>query len=81
MQSKWLANPSLFLVYKNFNDRLNAPTVHGMGHRTAADAAALDAGADFSAHQGAVTVPNGMGEPNGSITRSTDDTWRTFDGR
>ena len=50
--------PSLYLVYKDFtpDERTNG-SWHGT--QAAADAAATDAGSDFTAHQGAVTVPNG----------------------
>ena len=68
--------PSLYLVYKDFT---TAERTGGTWHGTqdAADAAALAAGVGFSAHQGAVTIPNGWA--TGWIYNPTDDTWRTFD--
>ena len=68
-------NPSLFLVYKDFTtDERTSGSWHGT--QAAADAAALAAGVGFSAHQGAVTIPNGWA--TGWIYNPTDDTWRTF---
>ena len=68
--------PSLFLVYQDFTtDERNNGSWHGT--QAAADAAAVAAGSDFSAHQGAVAVPNGW--ETGWIYNPTDDTWRTFD--
>ena len=68
--------PSLFLVYQDFNtDERNNGSWHGT--QAAADAAAVDAGADFSAHQGAVTVPNSW--ETGWIYNPVLDTWRTLD--
>ena len=68
--------PSLYLVYKDFTtDERNSGSWHGT--QDAADAAALAAGVGFSAHQGAVTIPNGWA--TGWIYNPTDDTWRTFD--
>ena len=68
--------PSLFLVYKDFTtDERTSGSWHGT--QDAADAAALAAGVGFSAHQGAVTIPNGWA--TGWIYNPTDDTWRTFD--
>ena len=68
--------PSLFLVYKDFNtDEREGDSWHGA--QAAADAAAVDRGADFSANQGAVTVPNGW-EP-GWIYHPVGDTWRLQD--
>ena len=65
--------PSLFLVYKDFN---STERTGGTWYATqdAADAAATDLGAGFTAHQGAVTVP-GHFIP-GLIFNPTDDTWR-----
>ena len=45
-----------------------------MGHRPLADDAATDGGADFSAHQGAVKVPENWA--TGWIYNPTDDKWR-----
>ena len=45
-----------------------------MRPRQLADAAATDGGADFSAHQGAVKVPEGW--VTGWIYNPTDDKWR-----
>ena len=68
--------PSLYLVYKDFTtDERNSDSWYGT--QDAADAAALAAGVGFSAHQGAVTIPNGWA--TGWIYNPTDDTWRTFD--
>ena len=68
--------PSLFLVYKDFTtDERTSGSWYGT--QDAADAAALAAGVGFSAHQGAVTIPNGWA--TGWIYNPTDDTWRTFD--
>ena len=67
--------PSLYLVYKTFTtDEYNSDSWQGT--QAAADAAAVDAGADFSAHQGAVVIPNGWGK--GWIYHPADDTWRTL---
>ena len=67
--------PSLYLVYKDFTtDERNSDSWHGT--QAAADAAALAAGVGFSAHQGAVAIPNGWAK--GWIYNPTDDTWRTF---
>ena len=67
--------PSLYLVYKDFTtDERNSDSWHGT--QDAADAAALAAGVGFSAHQGAVMIPNGWA--TGWIYNPTDDTWRTF---
>ena len=68
--------PFLFLVYKDFTtDERTSGSWHGT--QDAADAAALAAGVGFSAHQGAVTIPNGWA--TGWIYNPTDDTWRTFE--
>ena len=68
--------PSLFLVYQDFNaNEHNNGSWHGT--QAAADAAALAAGVGFSAHQGAVTIPNGWA--TGWIYNPTDDTWRLTD--
>ena len=68
--------PSLFLVYKDFTtDERNSGSWHGT--QDAADAAALAAGVGFSAHQGAVTIPNGWA--TGWIYNPTDDLWRTLE--
>ena len=68
--------PSLYLVYKDFTTT-ERTGVSWHGTQDAADAAALAAGVGFSAHQGAVTIPNGWA--TGWIYNPTDDTWRTFD--
>ena len=53
--------PSLYLVYQDFTtDERNSDSWYGT--QDAADAAALAAGVGFSAHQGAVTIPNGWGK-------------------
>ena len=68
--------PSLFLVYQDFNaNEHNNGSWHGT--QAAADAAALAAGVGFSAHQGAVTIPNGWA--TGWIYNPTDDLWRTLE--
>ena len=68
--------PSLFLVYQDFStDERTGVSWHGT--QAAADAAALDAGAGFTAHQGAITVPNHF--TPGLIYNPTADTWRTLD--
>ena len=68
--------PSLFLVYKDFTtDERTSGSWHGT--QDAADAAALAAGVGFSAHQGAVTIPNGWA--TGWIYNPTDDLWRTLE--
>ena len=68
--------PSLYLVYQDFTtDERTSGSWHGS--QALADAAAVAAGADFSANQGAVTVPNGWGTE--WIYNPTDDTWRTHD--
>ena len=65
--------PSLYLVYKDFTtDERTGVSWHGT--QALADAAALDVGAGFTAHQGAVTVP-GHFRP-GLIYNPTLDTWR-----
>ena len=68
--------PSLFLVYQDFNanERTNG-TWHGT--QAAADVAANDGGSDFTAHQGAVTIPNGW--EKGWIYHPVDGTWRLTD--
>ena len=68
--------PSLYLVYKDFTTA-EREGVSWHGTQAAADAAAVDAGPGFSAHQGAVTVP-GHFIP-GLIYNPTRDTWRTLD--
>ena len=68
--------PSLYLVYKDFTtDERTGVSWHGS--QAAADAAAVDAGPDFTAHQGAVQVP-GHFTP-GLIYNPALDTWRTLD--
>ena len=68
--------PTLYLVFKDFNtNERTGGSWHGS--QAAADAAALDAGADFSANQGAVTVPNGWSKD--WIYNPTLDTWRTLE--
>ena len=65
--------PSLYLVYKDFTtDERNSDSWYGT--QAAADDAATDGGADFSAHQGAVKVPEGW--VTGWIYNPTDDKWR-----
>ena len=68
--------PSLYLVYKDFTtDERNSDSWHGT--QGAADAAALAAGVGFSAHQGAVTIPNGWA--TGWIYHPVDGAWRLTD--
>ena len=68
--------PSLFLVYQDFNaDERTNGSWHGT--QALADAAALAAGVGFSAHQGAVTVPNGWGTE--WIYHPVNGTWRLKD--
>ena len=68
--------PSLFLVYQDFStDERTGVSWHGT--QAAADAAATASGAGFSAHQGAVQVPNHF--TPGLIYNPTADTWRTLD--
>ena len=68
--------PSLFLVYRDFStDERNTDSWYGT--QASADAAAVAAGAEFSANQGAVTIPNGWGK--GWIYHPTNDTWRLTD--
>ena len=68
--------PSLFLVYQDFNaDERHNGSLHGT--QALADAAALAGGAGFTAHQGAVTIPNGW--ETGWIYHPTNDTWRLTD--
>ena len=68
--------PSLFLVYQDFNaDERNNGSWYGT--QALADAAALAAGVGFSANQGAVTVPNGW--ETGWIYHPVDGTWRLTD--
>ena len=65
--------PSLFLVYKDFTtDERISDSWHGT--QAAADAAATDGGASFTAHQGAVTAPNNW-RPLW-LYNPTDNTWR-----
>ena len=65
--------PSLYLVYKDFTtDERNSDSWYGT--QAAADDAATDGGADFTAHQGAVKVPEGW--VTGWIYNPTDDKWR-----
>ena len=66
--------PSLFLVYQRLQLRPSARAVSWHGTQAAADDAATNLGAGFTAHQGAVTVP-GHFRP-GLIYNPTDDTWR-----
>ena len=74
-ENPWLANLRCFWSIKTStpDERTNG-SWHGT--QDAADAAALAAGVGFSAHQGAVTIPNGWA--TGWIYNPTDDTWRTF---
>ena len=65
--------PFLYLVYKTFTTD-ERPGVSWHATQALADAAAVDAGADFSAHQGAVVIPNGW--EKGWIYHPADDTWR-----
>ena len=67
--------PSLFLVYQDFNST-ERTGVSWHGTQALADAAALDAGAGFTAHQGAITVPQHF--TPGLIYNPTLDTWRTL---
>ena len=65
--------PSLFLVYQDFStDERTGVSWHGT--QAAADAAATASGAGFTAHQGAITVPNHF--TPGLIYNPTLDTWR-----
>ena len=67
--------PSLYLVYKDFTtDERTGVSWHGT--QAAADAAATASGAGFTAHQGAITVPNHF--TPGLIYNPTADTWRTL---
>ena len=68
--------PSLFLVYQDFNaDERTNGSWHGT--QASADVAANDGGSDFTAHQGAVTVPNGWGTE--WIYHPVNGTWRLTD--
>ena len=68
--------PSLFLVYQDFStDERTGVSWHGT--QAAADAAATASGAGFTAHQGAITVPNHF--TPGLIYNPTLDTWRQLD--
>ena len=68
--------PSLYLAYQDFNtDERNNGSWHGT--QAAADAAAVAAGSAFSAHQGAVTVPNGW--ETEWIYHPVNGTWRLTD--
>ena len=70
--------PSLYLVYEDFStDERTNGSWHGT--QAAADVAANDGGSDFTAHQGAVAVPQGW--ETGWIYHPVDDTWRTQDQR
>ena len=64
---------SLFLVYKDFttDERISDSWY---GTQALADAAATEGGADFTAHQGAIRVPNTWMPL--WIYHPTDDTWR-----
>ena len=65
--------PSLFLVYKDFSTaERNSDSWYAT--QALADAAAVDGGADFSSHQGAVKVPEGW--VTGWIYTPADDKWR-----
>ena len=65
--------PSLFLVYKDFTtDERNSDSWHGT--QALADAAATDGGVGFTAHQGALKVPENWA--TGWIYNPTDDKWR-----
>ena len=65
--------PSLYLVYKDFTtDERNSDSWYAT--QAIADAEATDGGADFTAHQGAVKVPEGW--VTGWIYNPTDDKWR-----
>ena len=67
--------PSLYLVYKDFStDERTGVSWHGT--QAAADAAATASGAGFTAHQGAITVPQHF--TPGLIYNPTLDTWRTL---
>ena len=65
--------PSLFLVYKDFT---TAERISDSWHATQAlaDAAATDGGVGFTAHQGALKVPENW--VTGWIYNPTDDKWR-----
>ena len=68
--------PSLYLVSQDFNvnERNNGSWY---GSQALADAAAAAGGSDFTAHLGAVTVPNGW--VTGWIYHPVNDTWRLTD--
>ena len=68
--------PSLYLVSQDFNvnERNNGSWY---GSQALADAAAAAGGSDFTAHLGAVTVPNGWA--TGWIYHPVNDTWRLTD--
>ena len=68
--------PSLFLVYKDFApDERSSDSWYAS--QALADAAAAAGGADFSAHKGAVEVPNSWAA--GWIYQPSDGKWRTLD--
>ena len=54
--------PSLFLVYKDFTTAERNSATHGMRLRLSADDAATDGGTGFTAHQGALKVPEELGD-------------------
>ena len=67
--------PSLFLIYKTFStDERNSDSWYST--QALADAAATDGGVGFTAHQGAVEVPEGW--ETGWIYNPTDDKWRVL---
>ena len=67
--------PSLYLVYKDFTtDERNSDSWYGT--QALADAAAVEAGADFSAHKGAVEVPHHW--ESGWIYQPNDGKWRAL---
>ena len=66
----------MFLVYQDFNaNERNNGSWHGT--QAAADAAATVSGSGFTAHQGAVEVPQGW--ETGWIYHPTNGTWRQLD--
>ena len=71
-----MAGPSLYLITRDFT---STEKISDSWYATQAlaDAAAVAAGEDFSANQGAVVVPDGW--EAGWIRNPADDTWRTLD--
>ena len=68
-----VGEPSLYLVYKSFSTTERTSN-SWYGTQALADDAAIDKGADFSAHQGVVKAPNDW--LPGWIYNPTADTWR-----